>query len=515
MKPDDPSPTKTKKITTTLDSMPFGTDEQIQNMTKKFSKELPAGVVSRLLYKDILVIAWPAMAERAFAAVAGMISMMMVGSLGPWAIASIGLAMMPRFLMFTVLVALNIGTTALVARSRGAGDQAKANSYLRQAMIMGVVCSVAVSIIGYFFAEQLIRLMGAMDDETLIGGTIFMQIQAIGFIFVGIPVTITAALRGIGDSRSPMIYNTVATVINIILNFLLIEGRWGFPRLELAGASIAAVAGHVVATGIAISVIMRKKNYISLNIKMPVRINWQHQRDIFRIGAPALGEQFILRFAMILVNRIVAELGTNDFAAHHITTNFMTFTLIIGEGFSTSATTLMGQSIGKKRPDMAQAYISRCRKSGLIGAIITALFFVVLRHPLTGLYTDDYEVIQTSVFLILILAIIQPFQASQFIVSGALRGAGDTFAVAVVNFFSALLLRPTLAVIAIFVLDWGVAGAWYAFLADQFVRSFLIMLRFTSGRWKKVFTLKQSNAKPLEPIPKAVLTEQIEDDTVT
>jgi len=497
MKPETSSTTTSKKVMTTLDTVPFGTDEQIRNMTKKVSKELPLGVNSRMLYKDILVIAWPAMAERAFAAFSGMLTMMMVGSLGSWAIASIGLAMLPRFLMFTILVALNVGTTALVARSRGAGDQAKANSYLRQAMIMGVVCSVAVSVVGYIFSEPLIRLMGvgAIEEAALVGGTVFLQIQALGFIFTGIAVTITAALRGIGDSRSPMIYNTVATIINVILNFLLIEGRWGFPRLEIAGASIATVIGQIVATAIALVVIMRKTNYISLNLKIPIKINWAQLKDILRIGMPATGEQLILRLAMMVVNLIVASLGTNDFAAHQIATNFMHFTLVIGEGISTAATTLMGQSIGKRRPDMAQAYTSRCRKSGLIGACILVILFIVLRHPLTGLYTDNVDVIQTSVLLILILAMLQPFQASQFIVSGALRGAGDTFAVAVVNFISALVLRPALAAIAVFILDLGAAGAWYAFLADQILRSFLIMLRFNSGKWKKVFFLELDKLK--------------------
>ena len=495
MEANSPSPAKTKKISTTLDSLPFGTDEQLQNMTQKFSKELPAGIISRMLYKDILVIAWPAMAERAFAAIASMISMMMVGGLGPWAIASVGLAMMPRFLMFTIVVALNVGSTALIARSRGAGDQAKANDYLRQALIMGLIITVLVGAVGYIMAEPLIILMGATEEASLVGGIIFLRIQALGFIFVGIPVTITAALRGIGDSRSPMIYNTIATLINVFFNFLLIEGRWGFPRLEVAGASIATLIGQAVATVIAISIILRKKNYISVNLKVPIKINWTQMRDILRIGVPAMGEQIIIRMGMILVNRIVASLGTYDFAAHHITMTFMTFTMINGEGLSTAATTLMGQSIGKKRPDMAQAYTSRCRKTGLVGAFILAAFFVFLRTPLLRLYTDNEAVIQTSMHLLLVMAVLQPFQSSQFIVSGALRGAADTFAVAVANFVSALILRPIFAAVAIFVLELGAAGAWYAFLADQITRSFMIMMRFHSGKWKKVFLLAQNTGK--------------------
>jgi Na+-driven multidrug efflux pump len=171
--------------------------------------------------------------------------------------------------------------------------------------------------------------------------------------------------------------------------------------------------------------------------------------------------------------------------------NFLNLTMINGESIATSATMLMGQSIGKKRPDMAQAYTSRCRRTGLAFALILSVLFVFLRHPLTKLYTDDTSVVQTSALLILILALYQPFQASQFVVSGALRGAGDTFAIAVVNFLCALLLRPILAALAVFALNLGAAGAWYAFLLDQIVRSILIGRRFSSGKWKTVFFSKR------------------------
>ena len=481
-----------KKMTTTLDSVPFGTDEQIEHMTQKFSKELPPNVRSSMLYKDILKIAWPSMIERALAAIVSMVDMMMVGNMGPWAIAAVGLASMPRLLLVTMIMAIHVGSTSMIARSRGANSREKANAYFRQAFILGIVGSLVIGGVGYALSDVAIQLMGAADNETLVGGITFLKIQCAGFIFIGIPITITAALRGIGNTRAPMIYNMIAAGINVLLNFLLIEGRFGFPRLGIAGTSIATVAGQGVAAVIAICIVLRKNNYIYLEFKKMFKINVDQQRDILKIGMPAMGEQVILRSGMILVNRVIAALGTNDFAAHQICMNFLNLTIINGESISTSATMLMGQSIGKKRPDMAQAYTSRCQKTGLVFALILSVFFIFLRHPLTKLYTDNAEVIQASVFLILILAIYQPFQAAQFIVSGALRGAGDTFAIAVVNFFCALLLRPILAAVAVFALDLGVAGAWYAFLIDQIIRSFVISRRFSSGKWKKVFFIKKT-----------------------
>ena len=485
---------KVKKIKTTLDEVPFGTDEQIEHMTQRYTKELPENVRSSMLYKDILKIAWPSMVERALAAIGSMIAMMMVGNLGPWAIASVGLASLPRMLLITMIMAMHVGSTAMIARSRGADSREKANAYFGQAVILGIVGSIIFGAVGYASSELLIKLMGASEEATLIGGVTFLRIQCAGFVFIGIPITITAALRGIGNTRVPMIYNMIAAGINVLLNFLLIEGRFGFPALGIAGASIAMLAGQAVASVIAICFVLRKNNYIYLDLKKLFKVNLNQQRDILRIGMPAVGEQVILRMAMILVNRVIASLGTNDFAAHQICMNFLNFTIINGESLSTSATMLMGQSIGKKRPDMAQAYTSRCRRTGLVFALFLAAMFVILRHPLTKLYTEDAAIIETSVFVILILAVYQPFQASQYIVSGALRGAGDTFAIAVLNFFCALLLRPTFAAVAVYYFGLGVAGAWYAFLADQILRSILISRRFSSGKWKKVFHVKKAAA---------------------
>lgn len=480
-----------KKTATTLDVLPFGTDEQIENMVQRYSKELPANIKSHMLYKDILKIAWPTMIERTVAAVIAMVDMMMVGNLGPWAIAAVGLASLPRLLLVTMLMAIHVGSTALIARSRGADNREKANAYFKQAFVLGIVCSVVIGAAGYTLSEAFIRLMGAAEESTLIGGTTFLKIQCAGFIFIGIPITVTAGLRGVGNTRAPMIYNLVSAGITVLFNFLLIEGRFGFPRLEIAGTSIATLAGQAVAAVIAVFVVLRKKSYICLDLKTPIRIDLRMQQEILRIGIPALGEQVIIRAGMMAVNRIVASLGTYDFAAHQICMNFLNLTMINGESIATSATMLMGQSIGKKRPDMAQAYTSRCRRTGLAFALILSVLFVFLRHPLTKLYTDDTSVVQTSALLILILALYQPFQASQFVVSGALRGAGDTFAIAVVNFLCALLLRPILAALAVFALNLGAAGAWYAFLLDQIVRSILIGRRFSSGKWKTVFFSKR------------------------
>ena len=160
----------------------------------------------------------------------------------------------------------------------------------------------------------------------------------------------------------------------------------------------------------------------------------------------------------MIFSKAVASLGTVEFAAHQVCMNIQSLTMMNGQVFSISSTSLTGQSLGKKRPDMAQAYTTRCKRCGMAIAITLGILFVIFGRPLSGLYTNDATCITLCIQILWIVAFIQPFQSSQFIVAGALRGAGDTKFVAKLTFFTVMLLRPGLALLAINVFSLGLPG---------------------------------------------------------
>ena len=182
----------------------------------------------------------------------------------PWAITSVGLTTQPKFLLMSLFMAMNVGATALIARSKGEGNREKANVFLRQALLLSFIISVAASVIGYAFSEQMVRFMGAADPETLAGATIYLKIQMAGFITFSLASTITATLRGVGSTRIAMIYNMIANLVNVMLNYCLIYGNCGFPRMEVAGASLATIIGQFAAFVIALSVVLRGNHYLHL-----------------------------------------------------------------------------------------------------------------------------------------------------------------------------------------------------------------------------------------------------------
>ncbi len=476
---------RTDTTVITLDTLPPGTECNSPSSTK-VTGSLPHGVTSKMLYKDILRIASPTCIELALTSLVSMVDLMMVGNLGTGAISAVGLTTQPKFILMTMVMAMNVGATSLVAQSKGANNRDKANVYMRQALIMNLALAVLLSIIGFITARSLVLFMGAETDKILQDGTTYLQIQMISFVFFAITSTITAVLRGIGNSKSAMYYNSIANLVNIGLNYVLINGHLGFPRLEVAGASLATAISQVVACILAVAALTTKDSYLHIGLKDDFRPRLTPCKEISSIGLPAALEQMMMRAGTMIFSRTIASLGTLEFAAHQILMNIQTLTMMNGQVFSVSATSLMGQSIGKKRYDMAQLYTSRCQRSGMTVAIILGITFVIFGRQLSSLYTNDPDCIAICVSILWIVAIIQPFQASQFIVAGALRGAGDTKFAAKLTFFTVMLLRPGLAILAVNGLGLGLPGAWLAISADQILRAIVIMGRYYSGKWKQL-----------------------------
>lgn len=450
----------------------------------RVSKTLPEGVSSRMLYGDIIYIAWPSLVEFILTQLASMVDLIMVGKLGPWALSAVGLSTQPKFLMMTMFMSMNVGATAMVARHKGAGEPQKANAILRQALLLTLVLSSISSIIGYFGSEPLIRFMGAADAETLAGGTIYLQIQFLGFVFMALTSTITATLRGVGESRTAMIYNLTANVVNVIFNYLLIYGHFGFPRMEVAGASLATVIGQLVAFVLALIAATSGKYYLHLRFTDSFKPDKVALRNIFTIGLPAMLEQLVMRAGIIIYAKTVAGLGTIAFAAHQVCMNIQSLSFMNGNAFAVSATSLMGQSLGKRRPDIGQAYSNRTQVLGTLVSFILAFIFFFFGGPIVSMYSDDPQVIAWGAQILKLVALVQPFQSSQLILAGALRGAGDTKATAVITFITVLLVRPGLAILLVNYTNMGLMGAWIALVADQFLRSVLVYQRFLSGKWK-------------------------------
>ena len=253
-----------------------------------------------------------------------------------------------------------------------------ANRVLRQALLLTTIFGTIAAVVGFVYSETLIRFMGAADEQTLAGGTIYLKIQMAGFVCLAMTRTFTAALRGVGSSRITMTYNLISNVANVVFNYILIYGKFGFPRWGVAGASLATVIGQTVAFVMALIVVLRGRHYIHLQPRAGFKPEFKTMKSIVSIGFPAMIEQLLMRAGAIMFVKTVASLGTVPYATHQIGMNIQALSFMNGQAFAVSATSLVGQSLGKKRPDMAQAYARRTRMLGMMVSVLLGITFFSL-----------------------------------------------------------------------------------------------------------------------------------------
>ena len=235
-----------------------------------------------------------------------------------------------------MIMSLNTGATAVVARARGRNEHDRANDILKQALAFSFFLSILSSIIGFTFAEPLIRLMAGsgMAESTVADGVSYLRIQMCGFFTLSLTLCITASLRGTGNSRVPMVYNMTSNLVNVFFNYLLINGNFGFPALGVAGASIATVIGQVVAMFMAFYSITCGKYYFKIKIIEKFRLDFKIIGAIAKVGIPALLEQCIMRVGMIIFSRQVSSLGEVDFATHNVCMNIQSLSFNNGQAFA-------------------------------------------------------------------------------------------------------------------------------------------------------------------------------------
>lgn len=435
--------------------------------------------------KDVINLAWPSVVEQLLIQLFNMVDMMMVGGVGAAAIAAIGLTMQPLFVAMAGFMALNVGTTAVVARFIGAGDRDEANTTARQSLVVIGVMSIVAATLLYVFARPIVLFMGAKPDSVGYAVT-YLRVMSLSFLPQTVSMNITAVLRGAGDTRTPMRYNIIANVVNVVGNAILINGLFGFPRWEVFGAAVATAISRVVGMILALRAVTGGKSVLHISFREKFAPRFDLIKRVVTVGIPAMIEQVVMRFAMMTFTRVVSGLGTTIYAAHQIGINITGLSFSPGMGFGMAATSLVGRSLGAKRPDRAEMYGWQTRRIGMFVASAMGLLFFFGGGLLASLYSDEASVIADAARVLRIIALVQPLQSTQFILAGALRGAGDTRWPLIATFVGTVGVRVSLALLFVNVFGWGLLGAWLAMAIDQTTRSAFIYFRYRSGRWKTV-----------------------------
>lgn len=452
--------------------------------------------MSRGVTKTILLLAWPVLVEQIFTTLVSYADTAMVGSLGAGATASVSISNPPIFLLNGITMALGVGITSLVARAVGAGDTEKVKTLMRHAILTILYIGVPICIIIAALSRKIPQWMGAAPDILDMAAQ-YNLIVSTGRIFMVASMMLNSAFRGYGDTKTPLVVNTVMNVVNVIFNFFLIYPTrtitvlgfsftmWG-AGLEVAGAAAATAIGMAVAGLATLWVAFFRKNDYCIDLHGSWRIDRPMTKQIFSISFPAMLERIFMSSSGIFTTSSIATLGTVAVAANSLCLTAESMSYMPAFAFQTAITTLVGQSLGAEKPDLAVKFVRKTLLLGSLMMVVTNIGLYLLSNQLIALFTPDADVIAMGAHCLRLVAFMQVPQVISWVYSGVLRGAGDTKYNFYITAATNWLIRTLFSVLAIRVWGGGLFEVQIVIFAEIMVRMLLLYLRYRTGKWKTV-----------------------------
>lgn len=458
---------------------------------------LTSGVVRRMLR-----LALPVLIEQSLILLVGYTDWWLTGHFfdGPAHKSAMGLMAYALWLVPSMFAAAAIGATALVARFVGAGDRRKASLVAQQALIAGAALTVVVAALALSGGRTFVHAMQLRDEAAELAWR-YLRI-VIPFIPAIMAQQIAAAcLRGAGDTVSGMLSQLAVNALNITLAPALVSGWWLFPRLGWDGLATSAALSYALAGAVLLGRMFRRAS--------PVQTPWAPWRYVYdadlmrrmlRIGLPGGLDVLAILACHLTYLAIINRLGVLASAAHGLGVQIEALGYLPGTAFQVAAATLVGQFLGSGEPHNASRGALLACACGAAVMSLAGLAFFLEGHALASFFVGpDDEAGQLTGRLMKIVAVSMPALAVTMILTGALRGAGDTRWPLAITFAGYLGVRLPGAVllawdeaplpltdIVIPGLGLGVFGAWYAMVADVVFRAVLIAARFAHGGWKKI-----------------------------
>ena len=441
----------------------------------------------RRLLTETISIAWPAVIESFFTAFVGLVDSYMVSGLGSNAVAAVGLTTQPKFMGLSMFFALNVSLSALVARRRGEDRKDDANRILVSGIAFILIAAAVISTVLVFFAGDIIRFCGSNSD-THDQAVLYFRIVMGGMIFNCIQMGINSAQRGAGNTKITMRTNLASNTVNIIFNYLLIGGKFGFPALGVRGAALATVLGTVVASVMSIMSLFQKDCFVSIPYIVKNRIvpRIDGFKAIIRVGYSVFFEQLLMRVGFMATSIMAAKIGTSAMAAHQVGMNILGLSFSFGDGLQATAVALIGRSLGQNDEELAKEYGRVCRRLGLIISFVLACVYFFGGHAIMSAFFEEPEIVKIGVDITRIIIVVVIFQVSQVIYMGCLRGAGDTGYTALASIISVTVIRTAFSYMFGYILGFGINGVWMGILADQVSRFIFGSVRFRQGKWTKI-----------------------------
>ncbi|HWE03288.1 MAG TPA: MATE family efflux transporter [Tepidisphaeraceae bacterium] len=404
------------------------------------------------------------------------------------ATASIGLVTYIIWLLGLIAGAIGTGSTAIIARASGAKHQRLANSVCGQSVTAAVIAGLATTAMVILFAVPLTRATGlGPGNPATVFSVYYLRVLGLSLPFMMLMLAANACLRGAGDSITPAVAMIAVDLVNIVVSFALTRGWFGLPVMGFRGIAIGTTAAYVSGGLIQFAVLVSGRGKIRLFLHR-LRPHWTTMKRVMRIGIPNGAEGLVTWSAQFMILGIIFHIDPSNVlsAAHIITIRIESLSFMTGLAVATAAATVVGQSLGMNDPRRAAraAHIAYALGGGAM--CLGGVCFILFRHPLSRALSVDPNVAHVVATCLFITAFASPGFAATLVYGGALRGAGDTLVVMLINLASIIGLRLVGVVFVTLFLHRGLEAVWMVLCIELNLRGLFIFARFLQGGWKNV-----------------------------
>ena len=437
----------------------------------------------------VWTLAWPSIITNLFYATSSIIAIKVVGNLGPDAIAAAVTGQRVTFILQAILTGVLAGSTALIARNWGADNKLEAGIFLTRTLQLVLFLSLISAICVWQLAEPLVKFFG-LKDQALVLSNQYLKAISPFYIAFGCGIALITALRAVGDVKTPLFIGLIMNLFAIFFMLVFVNGWLGFPNFGVLGAAYGNGVSFVI--GASLLIVFWLSNQLPVQYFSIFDLDIIRIKEIFKVGLPAALEQVVFQIGITAFLILVAYYGTEAYAAYGIGVQILSFSFVIGFGFSIAGATLVGQHLGAKNQDQARRAGWGAMRLSIISMTFFGILITIFAEPLARFMIDNDEVVRLTVIFIWLLGSMQPLMAIEFSLGGALRGAGDTKTPLAITLTCLLFIRVFLALI-FFLLDARIEIIFSTLVADYVVKGFLYIARFRSDRWMTAMKAKEGN----------------------
>jgi putative MATE family efflux protein len=434
------------------------------------------------LGRAIFLLSVPMVLEMAMESVFAVVDIYFVSHLGSSAAATVGLTESMLTLIYALALGLAMGTTAMVARRIGEKNPREAADTAVQAILVGIVASIPVSIAGIFWSKHLLAWMGA-DGWILEHGYRYTQWMLGGNAVIMLIFIMNAIFRGAGDAAIAMRVLWIANAINIVLGPSLIRGWGPFPELGIEGAGIATTIGRGTGVAIQFFVLFRGGRHIKV-ARDQLSIHASIMLRLIRVSLGGIGQFIIATSSWIGLVRIMSEFGSTALAGYTIAVRIIVFTFMPAWGLSNAAATLVGQNLGAKKPERAERSAWLTGWANMAFMALVAVFYITCNEQLIRIFSQDPGVVAVGADCLRIVSYGYVLYAWELVMIQAFNGAGDTMTPTRINLVCFWLIEIPVAYVLAMKTSVGAHGVYWSIVIAESIAGLVAIHLFRRGKWK-------------------------------